>query len=204
MVKTDPLSVTLDSTSVTSMTLSWALPEELTATSYTISYSNTNNTQCFTDSNDITDIAASETTYTLTDLQEDTEYSITVTALLSDGETERDTLVAATMASGKCFNHYVGKAYGHDELKKSSNTQNFMILCVVYSSIYLPCVYAQFFICSRLTILFLYSSSICSTKDGRSYKGDLFQHHSPVGGSGLHPPQWGYNRLLSAIWSSGE
>ena len=102
-VETDPLSVTLDSTSVTSLTVSWVLPEELTATSYTISYSNTNNTQCFTDSNDITGIAASETTYTLTDLQENTEYSITVTALLSDGETERDTLAAATMASGKCF-----------------------------------------------------------------------------------------------------
>ena len=119
-IKTDPLSVTLDSTSLTSLTVAWALPEELTVTSYTISYSNTNNTQCFTDSNDITGIAASETTYTLTELQENTEYSITLTALLSDGETKRDTLVAATMASGKCLNNYVGKACGQDEFKKSS------------------------------------------------------------------------------------
>ena len=103
MPKADSLSVSQDSASTTSLTISWALAEELAATSYTISYSNTNNTQCFTDSDDITGIAASETTYTLTDLQEGTEYSISVTALLSDGKTERWTLVAATIASGKTF-----------------------------------------------------------------------------------------------------
>ena len=79
------------------MTVSWALPEELTVTSYTISYYNTNNTQCFNDSNNITGIAASETTYTLTDLQEDTEYSITVTALLSDGHSAEEALLGSTM-----------------------------------------------------------------------------------------------------------
>ena len=69
----------------------------MTATSYTVSYSNTN-TQCFTDSDDITDIAANGTTYTVTGLQEDTEYSITVTAMLSDGSTGEDSLTATTMA----------------------------------------------------------------------------------------------------------
>ena len=38
--------------------------------------------------------------YTLTELQEATEYSITVTAILSDGETEEDNLTATTMAAG--------------------------------------------------------------------------------------------------------
>ena len=71
----------------------------MTATSYTISYSNTN-TDCFTDSDDITGIAASETMYTLTGLQEGTEYSITVTAILSDGETAEDSLTATTMTAG--------------------------------------------------------------------------------------------------------
>ena len=33
---------------------------------------------------------------------------------------------------------------------------------------------------------------------------DLLQHHCPVGGSGLHPPQWRHNRLLSAVWGGGE
>ena len=64
--------------------------------SYSISYSNTN-TDCFTVSyDDITDIASSETRYILTDLQEGTEYSITVTALLSDGETVEHSLTATT------------------------------------------------------------------------------------------------------------
>ena len=67
--------------------------------SYTISYSNTN-TDCFTDFDDITGIAATETMYTLTDLQEGTEYSITVTATLSGGESAEDSLTATTMAAG--------------------------------------------------------------------------------------------------------
>ena len=71
----------------------------MTATSFTISYSNTD-TQCFPDSNDITDIAGSETMYNVTDLQEGTEYSITVTAMLSDGGTGEDSLTASTMATG--------------------------------------------------------------------------------------------------------
>ena len=73
----------------------------MTATSYSISFSNTNNTQCFTDSNEIVGVAAaSETIYTLTDLQEATEYSITLTAVLSDGETAEYSLTATTMAAG--------------------------------------------------------------------------------------------------------
>ena len=93
------LSVSVDSTSTTSLTISWTLHDSVTATSYTISYSNTN-TQCFTESyDDIIGITDSETMYTLTELQEDSEYSITVTAILSDGETG-DSLRATTMAAG--------------------------------------------------------------------------------------------------------
>ena len=64
---------------------------------YTISYSNTN-TQCFNDSNDITDITATETT--LTGLQEGTQYSITVTVMLDNGRTVSDTTTATTLATG--------------------------------------------------------------------------------------------------------
>ena len=71
-----------------------------TVSTYSISYSNTNNTQCFTDSNDISDISGSETMYNLTGLQEATEYSITVTAILSDGETAVDSLTATTLPDG--------------------------------------------------------------------------------------------------------
>ena len=66
---------------------------------YTISYSNTN-TDCFTDSDDITGIATTETMYTLTDLQKGTEYSVTVTALLSGGGTAENSLTATTMDTG--------------------------------------------------------------------------------------------------------
>ena len=95
---TDALSVSVNSTTSTSVTISWTLFGEVTATSdYTISYSNTN-TQCFTDSDDITGITATETK--LTDLQEGTQYSITVTVMLSDGKTGSDTTTATTMATG--------------------------------------------------------------------------------------------------------
>ena len=70
----------------------------VTATSdYIISYSNTN-TQCFNDSNDITGITATKTT--LTGLQEDTQYSITVTVLLSDGKAGADTITSTTIVAG--------------------------------------------------------------------------------------------------------
>ena len=85
--------------SPTSLTISWSLVGGVTATSdYTISYSNTNNTQCFTDSDDITGITATETT--LTSLQEGTQYSITVTVMLNNGKTGSDTTTATTMATG--------------------------------------------------------------------------------------------------------
>ena len=71
-----------------------------TVSTYSISYSNTNNTQCFNDSNDISDISASETMYNLTGLQEATEYSITVTAILSDGEIVEDNLTPTTLPDG--------------------------------------------------------------------------------------------------------
>ena len=95
------LAVSLNATSTTSLTVSWTLvlAEGVAATNFTISYSNTD-TQCFTVSNDITDIAASETMYNVTDLQEGTEYSITVTAMLSDGGSGGDSLTATTMAAG--------------------------------------------------------------------------------------------------------
>ena len=105
MSLSDPLisvDVTVDSITTDSLTISWTvteLPEDVTVTEYTISYSNTD---CPTDIyDDITGISDSETMYTLTDLEEGTEYSITVTAVLSgDGETASDTVTATTIAVG--------------------------------------------------------------------------------------------------------
>ena len=94
----DGVLVMLVSTMVTSLTISWTLSGGVTATTYTISYSNTD---CPTDTYpDITDIPNSQTMYTLTGLEEGTEYSITVTATLSGGGTEEDSLTATTTAAG--------------------------------------------------------------------------------------------------------
>ena len=85
--------------SPTSLTFSWILVGDLTAISaYNISYSNTN-TRCFTDSNDVTGITATQTT--LNDLQEGTQYSITVTVILSEVGFGADTITAITTATGQ-------------------------------------------------------------------------------------------------------
>ena len=70
----------------------------MTASNYLIFYSNTN-TQCFNTSTGTNVIAASDTVYILSDLQEGTKYSITVTAILDDRITE-ESLSATTMAVG--------------------------------------------------------------------------------------------------------
>ena len=99
--KLTSLIVKVSDIKTTSLVVKWEfLSTSKTVSTYSISYSNTNNTQCFTDSNDISDISASETMYNLTGLQEATEYSITVTAILSDGETVEDILTATTLPDG--------------------------------------------------------------------------------------------------------
>ena len=92
-------SLSVSSTSHNTITLSWTLVNDVTVTEYTISYSNID---CLNDIyDDITGISNSETMYTLTDLEEGTEYSITVTAILSDdGGTASDTITATTMSVG--------------------------------------------------------------------------------------------------------
>ena len=98
-LSTGALSVYVSTTSTTSLVISWILAKGVTATSYNISYTNTD-TQCFTDSDVITGIGANDTMYTVTGLQEGTEYSISVTVMLSDGEIGEDNLTASTMATG--------------------------------------------------------------------------------------------------------
>ena len=95
---TGGVSLSVDSTSTTSLTISWILDEGVTATSYTISYENTD-TDCFsiTDSEDIT---TSEMSHELTGLEEGTEYSITVTTILIGGETVSDTETGTTIPVG--------------------------------------------------------------------------------------------------------
>ena len=82
----------------TSLSIMWQLlPTTSTVTTYTISYSNTNNTECYNDSNTITDISNS---MTLDNLEEATEYSIIVTATLSNSQSHRDSTSATTLPAG--------------------------------------------------------------------------------------------------------
>ena len=95
------LSVSIYSTSETSLAISWAVVEEVTATAFTI-YCKTNNIDCFTECSTVSDIAGSEIMYTLTGLEEGTKYSITVTATLTGGgRTQQDTIIVTTMAAGE-------------------------------------------------------------------------------------------------------
>ena len=84
--------------SSTSITISWILYDDLTATEYIISYSNTD-IDCFNIS--YNDTTLSIMSVELTNLEEGTEYSITVTAILSeDGGNASDTVTATTIPIG--------------------------------------------------------------------------------------------------------
>ena len=99
MLDGSSLSLVLDSTSSTSATLSWApsLPS-LSATSYSLSYSNSH---CFTDSHIITGLPSSVTETTLSDLHPGTQYSVSLTAALSNGENLQQSLVFTTPETGE-------------------------------------------------------------------------------------------------------
>ena len=98
----DGLNVSVNRLSTTSLIISWALDQSLTAASYTISYSNID-TDCYPVSTTmIPGIPGSERMYTLTGLEEGTEYSITVTATITGGGgSEQHTITAATMGAGQ-------------------------------------------------------------------------------------------------------
>ena len=80
------------------MLFSWTLGEGLTAAFYTISYINND---CHNDTyDDIIGIGGNTTMYRVLDLQEGTNYSITLTAYLTDGRVAYGVLTTATMSVG--------------------------------------------------------------------------------------------------------
>ena len=90
--------MSVDLSSVKSLTISWALANDVTVTEYNISYSNIDCPNDIYD--DITGISTSETMYTLIDLEEGTEYSITVTAILSDDGGSASYTITAILTGG--------------------------------------------------------------------------------------------------------
>ena len=100
----DGLSVSVISSTTKSLTISLALEEGVTATSYSISYSAID-TDCIPGSITIPPIAGSETMHTLPGLEEGTEYSITVTATLTEGGSQQDVVEGTTLAAGESNSH---------------------------------------------------------------------------------------------------
>ena len=74
--------------------------EGITPAGYIISYSNTDNTECFTDSDTVTGIVASADDYSIQDLEEATEYTVTVTLSRDGGGTDVDTVIVTTLDAG--------------------------------------------------------------------------------------------------------
>ena len=91
---------TADSVQETSVRILWTLYTGVIATNYTISYFNTNNTQCFNDSDTLYVFAVNELAYRLTGLQDDTEYSVTITVTFNNGSTVWDSLTVTTIPAG--------------------------------------------------------------------------------------------------------
>ena len=96
---TEGLTVSATTLSKTSISVSWEPQNTLTASGYTISYTSTNNTECFTDSG--SGISASGTSHPVDNLEEGTQYSITVTATLSKGGTLQGSATAATLTASE-------------------------------------------------------------------------------------------------------
>ena len=92
----DALSVMAMSLSPISLTISWILTDAVIVESYTISYSSMG---CISNVNSA-NIAGSMTMYTLTGLEEGTEYTITVTAMLTGGSTGAYTERVTTVTIG--------------------------------------------------------------------------------------------------------
>ena len=103
MLSAGGVAVAVGSIESTSLIITWSLADGILVTGYSISYSNIY-TQCFIDSDTVSGIAAGETSRELTDLEEGTEYTITVTAILTDGRTNEDTVIDATLAEGEVAN----------------------------------------------------------------------------------------------------
>ena len=70
--------------------------EGVVPSAYTISYINTDNTECFTSSDTLTGIDTSAVSYNIQGLEEGTQYVITVTLSRGNDASDEDTAVYST------------------------------------------------------------------------------------------------------------
>ena len=103
--------------------------------------------------------------YTIEQLEEDSNYTITLTAINAAGSAVSDPVTRLTREGGEGLTEVIAM--------------------------------------DKRDCLFL-SSSICCSYFCSYVRCHLLQHHCPVGGSGLHPPEWEYNRLFSSLLGTEE
>ena len=99
------ISVVDISATATSISLQWSVIDGVQPSGYTISYSNTDNTDCFTISDTVSITDGADMDYVIEGLQEGTEYTITVTLLRDDGPSDEDTEVQAAADASKPLNN---------------------------------------------------------------------------------------------------
>ena len=113
------ISVTVRAAPATSIFIEWTVVDGVDLTGFTVSFSNTDSTDCFTDTNTTTIIDGSIRSYNIEGLQEGTEYTIIVSLLRGDEATDEDTVTQVT----------------YDARKTLKSINSCMIACIPCSSI---------------------------------------------------------------------
>ena len=122
------------SATATSISLQWSVIAGVQPSGYTISYSNTDNTDCFTISDTVSITDGSDMDYVIEGLEEGTEYTITVTLLRDDGPSDEDTEIQATADTRKLLDHIADLLHVYLVLVSSAAPTSVSVLPNVTSS----------------------------------------------------------------------
>ena len=97
------MTVTVDSTTAISITLSGSVPSGSVVTSYEVMWQRDTSLECPDDEDDGNDMVTGDfTEYTITGLEEDSRYIITVT-LFNDAGSSEDTITVMTEETGERY-----------------------------------------------------------------------------------------------------
>ena len=94
-------SVTVDATTATSITLSWSVPSDSVVTSYEVMWQRDTSVECSDEDEGNTTITDGSTSYEIMGLEEDSSYSLTVTATNSFGSIASNPVTAMTEEAGE-------------------------------------------------------------------------------------------------------
>ena len=91
----------MTSTAATSITLSWSVPSGSVVDSYEVMWQRDTSGECSDEDEGSTTITDGSTSYDIMGLEEDSSYSITVTATNSAGSAVSDAVTAMTLEAGE-------------------------------------------------------------------------------------------------------